>query len=281
MALSPSSEWHGYDPFKVEVYTSSDLVAALRQENVENSLFFGWFGTRLACAIPELRPMADCTQNKYHAYSVWQHALKVVEAIPRTNTTLRLAAFFHDIGKPRTKGKHPKTGEATFYNHEAVGADMTNDILRRLDFPLSTVEDVTHLVKHHLIRYEPKWSASTIRRWVRKVGLRHVEDLVTLAKADIIGKGPAEVALDVQVIDDFYCRILALNLSEQEAKEPVEPLAVNGRDVMSVTGMSPGPALGKLLKALAEVVDGDAEANTRENLLELALGIKAGQVDLG
>jgi len=78
--------------------------------------------------IPELLPAFGCGQNKYHEHDVWCHTLLVTDATPNTER-LRLAGMLHDVSKPSVKGAHPVTGEATFYEHEKVGADNVADII--------------------------------------------------------------------------------------------------------------------------------------------------------
>ena len=78
--------------------------------------------------IPELLPAFGCGQNKYHEHDVWCHTLLVTDATPNTEL-LRLAGMLHDVSKPSVKGAHPVTGEATFYEHEKVGADNVADII--------------------------------------------------------------------------------------------------------------------------------------------------------
>ncbi len=100
--------------------------------------------------LPEILPMVRCSQNKYHEYDVWKHTLYTVDFVKNT-PMLRLAALFHDIAKPCTKGIHPKTGEGTFYNHEDVGYTMTQQIMERLKFSNEEIKIVSELVLNHFI----------------------------------------------------------------------------------------------------------------------------------
>lgn len=220
----------------------------------------------LDVTVPEMVPMFDCTQNRYHAYDVWTHTLAVVDACPKDDPILRMAALLHDVSKPATKGIHPKTGDATFYNHEDVGADVAYEIMSRLRFSNEDRDRVKHLVKHHLIKYQPDWANSAIRRWVRKVGPEHVASLCALARADIVGKGPAMVALDIDVMYDLERRVAELSKHVPVATKSND-LAINGKDVMAAFNLNPGPQVGKILKALLEDVTDNPELNEREALL--------------
>ncbi len=215
--------------------------------------------------VPEMLPMIGCSQNRYHEFDVWNHTLAVLDACP-AELTLRLAAVFHDIAKPQTKGAHPTTGEATFYEHEKVGVGIASELLERLRFSNDERLSVMHFVRHHLVQYESSWSASTIRRWVRRVGSEYVKPLLQLARADIVGKGNATVELNTEALDELEQRIGQMTIREPIVTSTTQ-LALSGRDVMDALGIGPGPAVGDKLRELLELVTDDPELNTREHLL--------------
>ena len=219
--------------------------------------------------IPEHKAMINCTQNRWHAYDVWTHTMKCVNACP-PDPILRFAALFHDVAKPIVKGKHHAHGDATFYDHENVGADMADTILRRLKFSNTDREKIVHLVREHFVRYDSSWSSATIRRWVRRVGVDNVKDILTLARADNAAKGPVprEFVLDNGSIDELEQRIADLNVTE---KMPVSTkvLAIDGTDVMRELNIPQGKRVGEVLRALLELVTDDPELNMRENLLKM------------
>src|SRR5450432_3209229 len=93
--------------------------------------------------IPELMEGWGIEQNEYHRFTVYFHNMKCCDAI-EAQLRLRMAALFHDVGKPRTKdGPH-------FYRHEFVGEAMTKAILDRFRFSTDITRDVAHLVKYHM-----------------------------------------------------------------------------------------------------------------------------------
>lgn len=224
----------------------------------------------LGVILPEMLPMIGCTQNRYHSYDVWTHTMVTLDHCPANNPILRFGALFHDVAKPEVKGVHPIHGGATFYDHEHVGAKKTNEILTRLKFSTEDRERIVHLVRHHFIRYERGWAAPALRRWVRKVGLENVPTLCILARADIAGKGPiATVGMEASIIAELESRVAKMKLTEV-IPTSTKVLAIDGNDVMTHLGLTPGPAVGKVLAALLELVTDDPECNTRESLLELA-----------
>jgi len=256
---------------KVSIERVHDELFKIMKGSVKPSVAFRVMAETgmLEVFIPEFKASFGCAQNKYHAFDVWEHTLVTLDRVPATKPLLRFAALFHDIGKPAVKEAHPVTGDATFYNHEVVGADMTREILTRLRFATEDLEAIVHFVRHHYIRYEADHGAPAVRRWVRKVGLDNVPDFCTLAHADIDGKGPAKVALEETLIDALRDRVARMSVTET-IPTSTKVLVINGRDVMEALGIAPGPRVGRVLNALLESVTDDPSLNERETLLRLA-----------
>ncbi len=211
---------------------------------------------------PEMVESVGCTQNRYHAYDVWGHAMACLDACEK-DPLLRMAALLHDIGKPRTRAFSDKTNDYTFYEHEAVGAEMADPLLARLKFSNHERERIVALVRHHLLCYTTDWSDSAVRRWLRRVGTDLAPDLYRLGRADARGKGlPTED--DIARIAELEAR--AARILAAGSALSVRDLAINGRDLLQL-GMTPGPTMGNLLAALLELVLDDPERNTRETLL--------------
>jgi tRNA nucleotidyltransferase (CCA-adding enzyme) len=219
----------------------------------------------LAPLCPEIVPLIGCEQNRWHAYDVYFHTMSVLDHSP-PDPVIRLAAVFHDVSKPATKGIHPVTGDVTFYDHENVGAGVADGILERMRFSTEHRQKAVHLIRHHLIPYQPGWAAAAIRRWVRRVGSGNVAPLLQLARADVAGKGPAAIEMRTDALDELERRI-----SEMEIRAPIvtstTALAINGGDVMAELGIGPGKQVGEALKMLLECVTEAPELNTRDSLL--------------
>jgi len=134
--------------------------------------------------LPELQQCYGVEQNKHHRYDVYTHSLKTLEYAVQKSYSLeiRLAALFHDIGKPLTKqGEGP---DCTFYNHEFVSAKLTKNILERLRFPRHIIDKVVHLVKNHMFYLEiDKVTMSAVRRLARRLGLEHLEDFFQIKRS--------------------------------------------------------------------------------------------------
>ena len=226
----------------------------------------------LDVTVPEFVPMFGCAQNRHHKYDVWTHTMLTVDNCPQCDPILRVAALFHDIGKPIVKNIDEATNDATFYQHEVIGAELTGEILYRLKFSNENKERITHLVRHHYIRYQSDWSDPTIRRWVRRVCAEHVESLCALARADIIAKG-LDIDYGLNLIDEFENRIHGLNKVSPIVTTP-KLLAVNGKDIMDCLDIKSGPEVGVVLKNLMDIVTENPTFNTKEELLKIVSYLK-------
>jgi len=220
----------------------------------------------LSITVPELLESVGCEQNRFHAYDVWGHAMACLDAC-EGDPALRLAALFHDVGKPRTRAFSEKTKDWTFYNHERVGAEMVAPILTRLRFSNEERERIAHLVRHHLVCYSDDWSDAAVRRWIRRIGKDRLEDLYALNRADVLGKGK-DSEPDLEALAKLKTRVSAV-LSSGDALT-VRDLKVNGHDLMRELGMKPGRDLGAVLEHLLEQVIEEPSRNERETLLSLA-----------
>jgi len=214
--------------------------------------------------IPELEEGIGL-ENRPRIFTIWEHNLKALEYGAKTKfpADVRIAALLHDVGKPRTKGPM-KRGEWTFYGHDVVGARMAAQVLERLHFPRETVEKVAKLIRWHLFMYDPDEAItdSSIRRLIRHVGARNMNDLVSVRICDRMGMGvPKAVPYRLR---HFQFRVEKI-LREEEAPTP-KMLKINGDDIMKILGIPPGPRVGHVLEVLLEEVIDDPSQNIREGL---------------
>ena len=201
--------------------------------------------------IPELEKGVGISQNRHHIYTIFQHSLLSLKYATKYNYSLavRLAALFHDIAKPQTKrGEGPN---ATFYNHDVVGAKIAMGILSRLKFPKKLIEKVGILIRYHMFYYDPEIvTESSVRRLLNKVGAENIEELIQLRIADRKGSGvPKAKPYRLRHFEYIVAKVLRHPIS-------VEMLKVDGYDIMKILKIEPGPRIGFLLNALlSEVLD--------------------------
>lgn len=216
----------------------------------------------LAWILPELFACVAVPQNRYHAYDVYFHTLFATDAAPSGKPAVRLAALFHDVGKPLTRAEK-ENGDATFYNHQFESARLAEEAMTRLKFGRDTIQQVVHLVRHHMFDYRPEWTDATVRRFVRTVGAENVADLFDLRIADNLGNG-------IKTGFPHYLGELSDRIAKVIAAEEaltLRDLKVDGADVMHELGLPPGPEVGRVLERLLEDVLEDPSLNVRERLI--------------
>lgn len=229
--------------------------------------------------IPEFKNCRGCSQKDvrgYHEFDVADHIFYACDGAPKDNSIVRLAAFYHDIGKPeaRTVEKISIQGKDTeyihFHRHEVFSAQKALLSLKRLKFSNEYIQKVTHLVREHMFFYEPVWSDAAVRRFLIRVGKENCKDLMALRLADIYGMHNCPVEANSATFKNLLeleSRIEKMLL--QNAALSIKDLAVNGNDLIAL-GIPAGKVLGALLKELFETVTDSPAMNEREKLLTLA-----------
>jgi poly(A) polymerase/tRNA nucleotidyltransferase (CCA-adding enzyme) len=221
----------------------------------------------LAHFMPEIAEGLQVKQNASHIYDVWEHTLRVAQHAADKDFPLevRLAALFHDIGKPRTREWSKEKQDYTFYGHDVVGARMVDKIMKRLKYGNKTTEKVVNLVRNHMFFSDvDKITLSAVRRIIRNVGRENIWDLMNVRVCDRIGMGrPKESPYRLR---KYHAMI------EEALRAPtsVAMLKLSGADVLRETGLNPGPKIGFILHALLEEVLENPDLNTAEHLITRA-----------
>ncbi len=211
--------------------------------------------------IPELLEGCDVSQNKHHVYDCYKHNLESLNFAAKKGFDfhIRLAALLHDIGKPRSKRGQGK--QATFYNHEVIGAQMTKKILERLHFSNKEIEKITILVRYHLFYYNvDEVKEASVRRLIKNVGKENMEDLLKLRMADRIGSGCPKA-------EPYKLRHMKYMI-DKVSHDPisVKMLKINGQDLMDLLKIPPSPKIGQILDILLEEVLKEPKNNTKKFL---------------
>lgn len=217
--------------------------------------------------LPELEEGIGCMQSGEHIYDVWQHLLYALQhaADKKWPLHIRLAALFHDIGKPKSRREETRVGRKkyTFYGHEVVSARIAKKIMERLKFPKKEIELVEKLVRHHMFFSDTELiTLSAVRRIITKVGRDHIWDLMNLRECDRVGTNKKETSYRLR---KYHAMI------EEALRDPISvgQLKINGEYMMRELGIKPGPRMGWMLNAMLEEVLDDPTKNTVERLSEL------------
>lgn len=234
----------------------------------------------LVYIIPEIMGCVGVGQNLHHIYTVFDHLLNSFEYAVKENFSLevRLAALFHDIGKPIVKKGQGKN--STFYNHEIVSTKITRKILERLKFPNYILDKVVLLVKNHQFYYDPEINTdASIRYLLKNVKKENILELSQLREADRIGSGCPK-ALPFR-LRHFLFRVEKV-LNELENKNlSLKTLKINGERLMKLLKIKPSPKLGYILNVLLSDIIGDIKLNNLKYLDKRAIELnKLSDVDL-
>jgi poly(A) polymerase len=218
-----------------------------------------WFCIETGLAqefLPEL-PALQLEQDPVHRHKdVLAHTIAVVENVrPEARPDFdfritRLAALFHDVGKPRTRSFRKGKGVA-FHHHEVVGARMTRERMQALRYANADVDAVTTLVELHLRfhTYAMGWTDSAVRRFARDAG-DLLDELVVLTRCDCTTRNERKAAQLAQRMDELEERINVL--AEEEELQALRP-DLDGVAVMAHLGIPPGPLVGQALAYLLEL----------------------------
>jgi tRNA nucleotidyltransferase (CCA-adding enzyme) len=228
--------------------------------------------------LPEFGPAIGFDQeSRYHDLTVDEHTLAVVQAAADQGFSLpvRLAALFHDLGKPivgwrGTDGRlhyYAKPGFAA-HGHDQVGADLASGALLRLRYPNTLRKHVVRIVRRHM--FQPgKGDGRRARRFLRRNGDELAFDLIDHKQADLLGKrgsdGEPPPADELERLAHFR------EMVEQQLSSPhrLRDLAIDGNDLIGI-GFRPGPQLGHILHDLLDAVVDEPSLNTRDQLLARA-----------
>jgi tRNA nucleotidyltransferase (CCA-adding enzyme) len=231
----------------------------------------------LVHVLPEFGPAIGFDQeSRYHDLTVDEHTFAVVQATADAGRSLavRLAAVFHDLGKPIVAWRGTD-GRLHYYarhgyaerSHEQVGAELAGTALRRLRYPNALRDRVCRIVRHHMFQVG-RGDELRARRFLAKHGDELAFQLVDHKEADFLGKRGTSGPPPLEDLDRLrrFRRML-----QRERKQPhrLADLAVDGRDLIEL-GYAPGPELGRTLHELLRVVVDDPSRNTPDALLRVA-----------
>lgn len=212
--------------------------------------------------IPELKEGWLFAQyHSSHQYSVLTHTFEALRYTP-ASLEVRLAVLLHDVAKPRcfTRGEN---GQGHFYEHEHLGAEMAERILRRLRYSTRMIRLITVLVREHMLNLG--MGPAGMRRLIVRLGRELIQDLLTVREADFLAHSTELVLNSLHDFDRFKARLK--KFMEEENVFEMRDLPIDGTDVLGVLGCRPGPIVGRVLKILWNEVLADPRKNDRNYLL--------------
>ncbi len=214
-----------------------------------------------AVFLPEFDACMKTPQNNpHHCCSVGEHILRSLREV-RPDRVMRLAMFFHDIGKPVTKQTDGQ-GIDHFHGHAAAGEEMTKKIMRRLKFDTDTIVRVSRLVRSHDRNIEP--DERGVRRAMAAVGADLFPALFDIKEADM--RAQSDYRREEKEERLARLRELYEEITDRRECVSLKELAVTGHDLIEA-GVRPGPEMGRILNGFLELVVEEPSRNTKEYLL--------------
>ncbi|MBU8921040.1 MAG: HD domain-containing protein [Bacteroidales bacterium] len=236
----------------------------LLSERPSSAFIFMHENSILDKILPELEETWGVEQNEFHKYDLFTHSVMACDLAP-PELHLRLAALFHDLGKKSTRREYK--GKIVFYRHEEDSARSAAAIMRRLKYSNELVDRVEHLIRHHMFFITEEWSDSAIRRFVARVGVENVDDLMVLRMAD--GKSRGESGEETENEVKYSMRRIEEVIRIDSAFKRSD-LNINGKDLIKEIGLAEGRKIGFVLDKLLDSVLDDPAINTRDQLLKIA-----------
>ncbi len=212
---------------------------------------------------PELtrgKGISQTRPGRHHTTDVFTHNILSLKECPSTDPLVRFATLLHDVGKPYVQS-NDEEGFVIFYNHEVVGSRIAKDISERLRLSNKQKEKVFTLIRWHMFTIDEHITDSAIRRFIRRVGVENVKDMIDLRIGDRLGGG-------TQTAESWRLKKFKERLEEQlHPPFSINDLVIDGHDIMQVLGIEPGKSIGIILQKLFEEVDDDLSKNNRAFLL--------------
>lgn len=241
----------------------SELFKILSSPNPYKGIVFFKDSKLMDQILPELVKCFGVEQKspqRHHKHDVGTHLFMSLKECKSEKAIVRFAALIHDIGKPQTF-KKLDSGVITFYNHEMVSTRIAKNISNRLKLSKDEHTKLITLVRYHQFTVDDRQTDKSIKRFIRKVGLEHIEDMLDLRVADRLGGGATETSWRTE---DFKKRLIEVQKEPFEIKD----LKIGGKEVMKELKIKPGPKIGKVLKKLFHEVIENQLPNEKDVLLK-------------
>lgn len=241
-----------------------ELLKILESENPYEGIVLLDKAEMLSLILPELtkgKGVSQVRPGRHHTNDVFTHNIESLRHTPSKDPIVRLATLLHDVGKPYVL-REDEEGHVIFYNHEVKGAQIAYEICDRLRLSKKQRDKIVTLIRWHMFTVDENITDAAIRRFIRRVGLENVADMMDLRIGDRLGGG-------TQVAESWRLK----KFKERIASELNPPLSINdlvvdGNDIMRELNIKPGPQIGKILNELFAEVDEDLSKNNRDYLLE-------------
>ena len=214
--------------------------------------------------LPELlegEGISQARPGRHHTDDVFTHNVLSLKYCASDDPIVKFATLLHDVGKPAV-AKKDSEGLVIFYNHEVSGARIAEKICERLKFSKKEKEKIVTLIRWHMFSVNENLTDAGVRRFIRRIGVNNVKDMMDLRVGDRLGGG-------TQTAESWRLKLFKKKVEEQLKPGPfsINDLKIDGNDIMKSMQIKPGPKVGEILQKLFEEVDEDLSKNNKEFLL--------------
>lgn len=241
-----------------------EVFKILKTENAYQGIMLLYEIGILEIIFPELikgEGISQIRPGRHHTSDVLTHNLLSLKECPSKDPLVKFATLLHDVGKPYVASVD-ENGYVIFYNHEVMGAKIAKDIAERLRLSKKEKEKVYTLIRWHMFTVDENITDSAVRRFIRRVGVENVKDMIDLRIGDRLGGG-------TQVAESWRLKKFKERLDEQlHPPFSINDMKISGNDVMEILKIKPGRKVGEILQKLFLEVDEDLEKNNKDYLLK-------------
>lgn len=232
---------------------NTEIIHIFEGENIANTLLIMAQDNVLEQIFPFVKEIKKIPPNSHHHLDLLHHSIETVKNIRINKPLLKIAAFYHDIGKPKT-WTIEENGRHRFIGHDNLGGVLVCEELKHLNFSTKAINYISKMVKNHiypaaLVNNDDTQKA--FARFVRKIG-EDTPDLIELSRADrLSAQGPD---ISPEMVERALCHLDNLlnyyNKVINEVKNPKSLL--NGREIMTLLNLKPSRKVGEIIEALIE-----------------------------
>lgn len=245
-----------------------EILKALKEKKTSNFFRSLYDIGGLKYIFPSLNNSFGIDGGKYHSETIFDHMMYVGDAISSRCKITKLAGYLHDSGKPKCKQE-----DGSFVGHELVGCDLIHDELFNLKFSNREIEYITSLIKYHMYSIG-KAKGKGVRKLLSKLNKHKIKytDWLRLKFADSTGnlsKGSYTLNEKIELIKKFEKEMEIGN-----SVFSIKDLNINGKEVMDILNIKPGPEVGNVLKYLYNICINNPGANKNEILVHLVKFMK-------
>jgi len=212
--------------------------------------------------LPELYIQKGYNQNTpYHSYDLLKHTLLVMDNCSN-DIVVRLAALFHDSGKPFVAARDEIKGVTHYKGHSQKSKEIANIALKRLRFDNKTVQNACELILYH--DHHIKAEKAYVKKLLSLLGEKQFFRLIQLQMADNSSKGRG--------VNERYenCKAvkgIAEKIIENKECYSLDRLEIDGKDIIYYFNLH-GKDVGKALNFALEAVINEKCANYKNAIVD-------------